>query len=197
MRGYAQTAMQVETQPALDDREIARLVENYMPLVVKHADRVWISARLGLTREDLISAGCFGLLLAARRFDPTRGVGFGVFARSHVHGALMREINSAMKASGLGGDEVFVSGDSEIELDSIADENAINAAEAFEIAEVRELMAIVLTEHERLALTLYYFEELTLAEVAAVTEESESAVAREIKNALNKLKTAMAERGNR
>lgn len=197
MKGYAQTAMQAETQPTLDEREIARLVENYLPLVVKHADRVWVSARLGLTRDDLISAGCYGLLLAARRFDPTRGVGFGVFARSHIHGALMREINSAMRASGLGSDEIFVSGDGEIELDSIADEHAISASEAFEVAEVRDLMAVVLTEHERLLLTLYYFEELTLAEIAAVTEDSEGSIARETKSALQKLKAAMAERGMR
>ena len=195
MKNYAQEAVQVDFRPALDEREIARLVENYLPLVAKHADRVWISARLGLTRDDLISAGCYGLLLAARRFDPTRGVGFGVFARSHVHGALMREINSAMKAAGLGSEEVFVAGGSEIELDSIADEQSIDADDAMEIAEVRDLMDLVLTEQERLMLTLYYFEELTLAEVAAVTDESDSTIARVLKGALTKLKAAMAERG--
>ncbi|HUA35757.1 MAG TPA: sigma-70 family RNA polymerase sigma factor [Candidatus Binataceae bacterium] len=197
MKDYAQEAVQVEIQPALDDCEIARLVENYLPLVAKHADRVWVSARLGLTRDDLISAGCYGLLLAARRFDPTRGVGFGVFARSHVHGALMREINSAMKAAGLGGEEVFVAGASEIELDSIADEQSINAHEAMEIAEMRDLMDLLLTEQERLMLTLYYFEELTLAEVAAVTDQPEGAIARALKCALGKLKAAMADKGER
>ena len=195
MRDYAEQAMPEQTSRALDEREIARLVENYLPLVAKHADRVWVSARLGLTRDDLISAGCYGLLLAARRFDPTRGVGFGVFARSHVHGALMREINAAMKAAGLGGDEIFVAGAGEIELDTIADEQTIGAADAMQIAEVRDRMDLVLSESERLVLTLYYFEELTLAEVAAVTEKSESTIARELKGALNKLKAALADRG--
>jgi RNA polymerase sigma factor (sigma-70 family) len=195
MKGYAQESAPAESEPLLDEREIARLVENYMPFAVKHADRVWVSARLRVTRDDLISAGCYGLLLAARRFDPARGVGFGVFARAHVHGALMREINSAMKAAGLGGDDVFVAGSEEFELDSIADENETGAAEAVEIAEVRDLMEFVLTERERLALTLYFFEELTLAEITAVTEESESAIARTLKGALKKLKDALAEKG--
>jgi RNA polymerase sigma factor (sigma-70 family) len=195
MKGYAQQAARAELEPMLDEREIARLVENYMPLVVKHADRVWVSARLGVTRDDLISAGCYGLLLAARRFDPSRGVGFGVFARSHVHGALMREINGAMKATGLGGNDAFIVATDEFELDSIADENAVGGTEAIEIAEVRDLMEFVLVEGERLALTLYFFEELTLAEIAAVTEESESAIARTLKGALQKLKAAMAEKG--
>src|ERR1700683_30754 len=115
MKAYAQ---QVETPlPAmLDEGEIARLVENYIPLVLHQVDRSWLSPRLGLTREDLVSAGCYGLLLAARKFDPSRGVGFGVFARTHVHGALMREIQTAMKASGVGTEEVLAGGE-EIEPD--------------------------------------------------------------------------------
>jgi len=194
MKGYAQQAADGPVEPVLDEREIAKLVENYVPLVIKQADRVWLSPRIGLTRDDLVSAGCYGLLLAARRFDPSRGVGFGVFARSHVHGALMREINSAMKAAGLGADEVFVASEDEIDPDSLPDEQGASVVHSAETAEVRELMEYVLTERERLVLTLYYFEELTLAEVAAVIEESESAVARALKGALARLKAAMAER---
>ena len=78
MKGYAQQAADGPVEPVLDEREIAKLVENYVPLVIKQADRVWLSPRIGLTRDDLVSAGCYGLLLAARRFDPSRGVGFGV-----------------------------------------------------------------------------------------------------------------------
>ena len=114
MKGYDQVAPDTALAPILDDRRIARLVEDYLPLVVKHVDRVWLSTRIGLTRDDLISAGCYGLLLAARRFDPSRAVGFGIFARSHVRGALMREINSAMKAAGVGIEDVFVSGEDEL-----------------------------------------------------------------------------------
>jgi len=194
MKGYDQVASDAALAPILDDRRIARLVEDYLPLVVKHVDRVWLSTRIGLTRDDLISAGCYGLLLAARRFDPSRGVGFGIFARSHVRGALMREINSAMKAAGVGIEDVFVSGEDEVEPDSLPDERGVSASERVESAEVRELMECLLTEHERLLLTLYYFEELTIAEVAAVVDKSESAIARTLKGSLNKLKVAMTEK---
>ena len=194
MKGYDQVAPDTALAPILDDRRIARLVEDYLPLVVKHVDRVWLSTRIGLTRDDLISAGCYGLLLAARRFDPSRGVGFGIFARSHVRGALMREIKSAMKAAGIGIEDVFVSGEDEVEPDSLPDERGVSASERVESAEVRELMECLLTEHERLLLTLYYFEELTIAEVAAVVDESESAIARTLKGSLNKLKVAMTEK---
>lgn len=193
MKGYDQVALDATLAPILDDRQIAQLVEDYLPLVVKQVDRVWLSTRIGLTRDDLISAGCYGLLLAARRFDPSRGVGFGIFARSHVRGALMREINSAMKAAGVGVDDVFVSGE-DVEPDSLPDESGAGTSEKVEGAEVRQLMECLLTEHERLLLALYYFEELTITEVAAVVDESASAIARTLKGALNKLKAAIIEK---
>jgi len=178
----------------LDYAAIAKLVEDYIPLVLRQVGRMWLSPRLGLTRDDLVSAGCYGLLLAARRFDPSRGVGFGVFARAHVHGALVREIDCALKAAGAGSEDVLVSGQDEVEPDSLPDDSAAAAVDSAETAEVRELMEYVLTEHERLVLTLYYFEELTLAEAAAIVETTEIAVARTIKGALAKLKAAMAEK---
>ncbi|HVN29567.1 MAG TPA: sigma-70 family RNA polymerase sigma factor [Candidatus Binataceae bacterium] len=192
MKAYAQ---QLETSsPAiLDDREIARLVESYIPLVLHQVDRAWLSPRLGLTREDLVSAGCYGLLLAARKFDPSRGVGFGVFARTHVHGALMREIQTAMKAAGAGNEDVLYASD-EVEPDSLPDENAGATVDSVETAQVRELMELNLTERERLLVTLYYYEELTLAEIAAVVDESESTVSRALNGAIVQLRTALNDR---
>lgn len=195
MKGYPQQpADGAGATPMLDEAAIAKLVEAYLPLAIKQADRAWLSPRLGLTREDLVSAGCYGLLLAARRFDPGRGIGFGVFARPHIHGAMMHEINSASKAAGVGLEDVFISDVDSVEIDSIPDKRENGATDSAEAAEVRELMEYVLTERERMGLTLYYFEELTLAEIAAVVAESESAVARMLKGALVKLKTAMADK---
>lgn len=190
MKPYGQSDHNDGLEPALDDGAIASLVERYMPLVLKLVDRSWLSSRIGLTRDDLVSAGSYGLLLAARRFDPSRGVGFGVFARSHIHGALMREINFATKAAGASAEDSFVD-PAEVDLDSLPDESGEDAMDSAETAEVRELMEYILTEPERLVLALYYLEELTLAEVAAVAGGSESSVARTIKSSLARLKAAL------
>ncbi len=175
----------------LNDAQIATLVQDYLPLVVSQVDRVWLSPRTGLAREDLVSAGCYGLLLAARRFDPGRGVGFGVFARSHVHGAVMREINLAMRAAGVGFSEVLTFDGEPVEPDSLPDESSADGLERAATAEVRDLMECLLTEPERTLLALYYFQEMTLAEIAAIVGGSESSAARAIKAALAKLKAAM------
>src|SRR5579872_6643625 len=189
MKTYAEHT-ETAAAPILGEHEIARLVEDYLPLVLHQVDRAWLSPRIGLGREDLVSAGCYGLLLAARKFDPSRGVGFGVFARTHVHGALMREIQTAMKASGVGIEEVLAGGE-EIEPDSLPDERGALLADSAETAQVRELMELSLTERERLLVTLYYYEELTLAEIAAVVDESESAVSRALNAAIVRLRTAL------
>ncbi|HTY54025.1 MAG TPA: sigma-70 family RNA polymerase sigma factor [Candidatus Binataceae bacterium] len=199
MKPYSALAETIEDFDApiaarLSSDEVARLVENYLPLVAKQVDRVWLSSRIGLTREDLLSAGSYGLLMAARRFDPNRGVGFGVFARSHVHGAVMREINLALRAVGRLGDEVLTPPTVDIESDALPDTEGANRIDPAEAAEVREMMEYTLSSGERLALTLYYFEELTVAEIAAVLEQSASSVARTIKGALGKLRSAISER---
>lgn len=197
MKPFAQTAIAesgsgfTEPESRLDDAAIAKLVEDYIPLVVSQVERVWLSPRLGLIRDDLISAGCYGLLMAARRFDPSRGIGFGVFARSHVHGALMREINLAMKATGSLSDGMLTADDA-IDPDSLPNDSRADVRA--ETAEVRDLMEFLLTEQERLILALYYQEQLSVAEVAAVIDSSESAVARAIKCALIKLREAIEER---
>jgi len=189
MKTYEEPADTVAA-PILPEGEIARLVEAYLPLVLHQVDRAWLSPRIGLAREDLISAGCYGLLLAARRFDPSRGVGFGVFARSHVHGALMREIQTAMKGAGVGGDDVLIIG-SDIEPDALPDDRERPTADSAETAQVRDLLEYQLSERERLIVTLYFYEELTLAEIAEVVGESESAVSRALKGAIDRLRIVM------
>ncbi len=196
-KNYGAEAEEAPAVSILSETQVATIVQDYIPLVVSQVDRVWLSPRTGLTRDDLISAGYYGLLLAARRFDPGRGVGFGVFARSHVHGAMMREINIALRASGVGEEEVLAFDGEPLEPDDLPDEKQMDSADQTETAEIRDLMECFLTEQERTLLALYFYEELTLAEVAAVVGGSESTAARGIKAALAKLKTAMAEGANR
>ena len=103
----------------------------------------------------------------------------------------MREINTTLRAVGSNQEQVLVPPGEELESDSLPDNPNANRIDAAEAAEIRELMEYTLTKNERLALTLYYFEELTVAEVAAVLEESRSRVARTIKGALGKLRKAI------
>ena len=50
-------------------------------------------------REDLVSAGMFGLAQAARSWDESRGVAFESFARARINGAILDELRSRDWAS--------------------------------------------------------------------------------------------------
>lgn len=196
MKPYLACAEDAESSPSptVDrEQEVRRLVEDYLPLVAHLVDRTWVASRLGLTRDDLLSAGAYGLLMAARRFDPQRGVAFAVFARWHVRGALLREIKVAVQAAGSAEDQVLVPAADAIEPDSLPDPRGLSPGATMEASEVRELMEYMLNQEERLTLTLYYFEELTLTEAAEVLNSSKSGVARTIKTALGKLRAALSE----
>src|SRR5256886_17290706 len=65
------------------------LVERHLPLVYSAARRY---AGSGEPLEDLVQAGSVGLVAAARRFDPARGIPFPAFAAPTGEGELRRHL---------------------------------------------------------------------------------------------------------
>jgi RNA polymerase sigma-B factor len=65
------------------------LVERHLPLVRSLARRY---ARSGEPFEELVQVGSVGLVAAARRFDPSRGVPFAAYAAPTVEGELRRHL---------------------------------------------------------------------------------------------------------
>ncbi len=74
----------------LSDRQ--RRVVEHLPLVRREAWRVARCVPADVELDDLISAGCEGLLAAVQRFDPERGLSFGAFAHHRVRGAILDEL---------------------------------------------------------------------------------------------------------
>lgn len=70
------------------------IVEHYLCLCVSLA--VQIAGR-GDHVDDLISAANVGLLAAAERFDASRGVRFGSYARQFIRGHVLRELRKRAK----------------------------------------------------------------------------------------------------
>lgn len=68
------------------------LIRRYATLIDRAARRV--AARVGLAHlaEELWSTGALGLLEAARRFEPSRGVRFETFAEHRIRGAMLDEL---------------------------------------------------------------------------------------------------------
>jgi RNA polymerase sigma factor FliA len=75
-------------QPA-DDPEVIERFRSTLELVPKIAGQVMRSLRGAMEPEDLVSFGQTGLLEAARRFDPTRGVPFRAYASIRIRGSMI------------------------------------------------------------------------------------------------------------
>ena len=72
-----------------DSPEVLARFEELLPLVDIIARQVSRSLRGSTELDELLSLGRMGLLEAARRFDPSRGVPFRAFANYRIRGAMM------------------------------------------------------------------------------------------------------------
>lgn len=76
--------------PPLDDR--SQLIRENMPLVELVVQRMVPQVPSFMTKEDMISAAMVGLVDAANKFDPVKGVKFRTFAEYRVRGAILDEM---------------------------------------------------------------------------------------------------------
>jgi RNA polymerase sigma factor for flagellar operon FliA len=67
---------------------------SYMPLVRFVAGRTASNVSLspGVSHEDLVSYGIFGLIEAIERFDPDKGVSFQTYAYMRIRGSIIDEL---------------------------------------------------------------------------------------------------------
>ncbi|MEO6601306.1 MAG: sigma factor, partial [Polyangiaceae bacterium] len=72
-----------------DSPEVLERFHSELSLVEVIAAQVQRSVGRSIEFDDLVGAGREGLLNAARRFDPERGVPFGAYANLRVRGAIL------------------------------------------------------------------------------------------------------------
>jgi RNA polymerase sigma factor FliA len=208
-----------------DQRARDRIIEHYSPLVKFVAGRVGAGLPSSVDPGDLVSAGVFGLIDAVERFDPERGVKFETFAVPRIRGAVFdglrsldwvprsvrsREIAGHLKISGtefqkwlvaiasttVGPlDRALVAG---AEPRSLAGETPDSPSAVVEESEVRRLVRQEvrrLPEREKLVMSLYYDEGLTLAEIGSVLGVTESRVSQIHTKAVLHLRARLAASG--
>ena len=83
------------TERGMDRVQQEELAREYLPLVRRIAHGLSRKAPASVTVEDLVSAGMYGLVDAATRFDPERAEQFQSYAEARVRGAMIDELRSA------------------------------------------------------------------------------------------------------
>ena len=76
------------------DKEREKLIVDHIPLVSYLVSKMALQLPQHIDQQDLTSAAMIGLINAADRFDPTRGVLFKTFAEQHVRGTILDELRS-------------------------------------------------------------------------------------------------------
>lgn len=93
-------------RPLLSSDERAAMITANLETVRALAGRFfrsWSRLRAVIDYEDLLQCGCIGLLDALEKFDPSRSVPFGVWARYRIRGAIL----DALEAASSGNAQVF------------------------------------------------------------------------------------------
>ena len=207
------------------------LIEQYLPLVRYHAERVWSRLPDEVDVDDLTSSGVFGLMDAIDAYDPERGVKFETYCVPRIRGAMLdelrntdwvprlvrsraRKLSEANKelSSKLGRlptqDELAdhlkmnkselervmsdanavnlvslnekwfeTDGSKDVsELDLVEDENSEDPTSRLQKSDVIRMVTRGLNRNERMIIILYYYEEMTMKEVGAALDLSESRV---------------------
>ena len=70
------------------------LVDSYLPLVKVTVSRMSINLPSFISREELYSAGCVGLVSAVDRYDAGRDAQFTTYAITRIRGAVLDELRS-------------------------------------------------------------------------------------------------------
>ena len=70
------------------------LVERYLPIVYRRAERLWAKLPEGIELDDLIQDGTCGLMDAISSFDPSRGIRFEAFCLTRIQGAMQDHLRN-------------------------------------------------------------------------------------------------------
>lgn len=191
---------------AVTRRQRDRLALVHLHLVHDAVGRAKGRLPAHVTHDDLTQAGCLGLLDAAARYDPSRGVPFVPWARMRVHAAIMDHCR-ARDITGRGGRAVRSQGqlhevlwqfghpppwsrEAATDAPWHADEIAAGQPHERDTIGLRWLARAltVLPVRLRLVLSWHYFGGLTLRETGEVMRISESQAGQLTRDALEMLR---------
>ncbi|WP_110708798.1 RNA polymerase sigma factor FliA [Salinicola sp. CR57] len=70
------------------------VIEQYLPMVRRHALSLQVRLPASVELDDLIQAGMLGLLDAMGRYDNAHGASFSTYANQRIRGAMIDELRS-------------------------------------------------------------------------------------------------------
>ena len=173
-----------------------RLVEDHVGFARVMVRRLSSTLPEHVDRDALESDALFGLLRAARSFDPARGVAFTTYAAKRIHGAMLDGLRNRQVCSRGQRPLVMLSlsksvaknDGSEITLGDVLSDKQESFVAALERQDQIEHLLRYVHALERRFVREYYLDEMTQGEIAARHGVSESRVSQHLKSARQRMR---------
>ena len=149
------------------DRE--HIIQEFTHVIRAMAHRLAFRLPAYLDAEDLVSVGIIGLMDAMEKYDPTREAKFKTYAEFRIRGAIVVSLDD-LGVQDQDGHKILGMLSDASQPDPLA--SLVNGRERQVLCRAIQELA----EKERLVLTLYYFEELTMKEIGQILKVTESRV---------------------
>jgi RNA polymerase sigma factor for flagellar operon FliA len=137
--------------------------------------------------DDLVQSAYLGLMTAAERFEPSRGIEFRLYARAAVAGAVMNSCRNGEYRQATAQ-----------EINPSTPDTSPSPERRVHDAEVRQALCewlSMLPEREREVLILHYFDQATLCEIAQERGYHPSRISQLHQGALRELRAEFRRRG--
>ncbi len=167
------------------------LVESNLRFVLKVVCRHWSP---GLPIVDMVSEGCYGLIRAAKTFNPDMGYRFLTYAGNAIAQAVIRAIENHKRHGHESLDACIYGDESEVSQGDVLESEDQQSDETAFLNQVRDKLNL-LDDRERMIITLRFWHNLTLEEVGIRIHVTKETVRRIEARALRKLRWAIDDNG--
>ena len=198
--------------PLFTDGPTREAIEAYLPLVQQTVRRFLRKLPANVSKDDLTSAGVFGLMDALKKNGGSNGPAFEWYARIRIRGAIVDElrqqdwlprrarwaVSSGSEAMGAGGAATAVVSLEDMavgeQATALIDEETANPADQAEANDTRARLVqavSTLPDRERLIVSMHYFEGVRFKEIGALLGVSEPRISQLHARAMEKLRVTL------
>ena len=167
------------------------LLSQFSPLVREIAERLARKLPKEVDLDDLISAGTFGLMDAIEAFEPNRGIEFETYCKPRIRGAILDELRSMDWVPRLARGRARKLTETNLSSDPESND-PLNLAHR---RDIKSLITKGFSRAEQLIITMYYYEEMTMKDIAAKLDLSEARVSKIHASILERLKKKLHDLG--
>lgn len=180
-------------------------IDQWRHLVWYVVNRIKARLPVSVSEDELFAAGMYGLMRAARSYDPTKGAGFKTYAYHRIRGSILddlrrldflpRSMRDRARKSGEEAPSVVGIPTDEDGHESLAARQPEVESESSDMRDLLHREIDALPDKMRIVMSMYYREEMKMREIGEKLHLTESRVSQIHSNAVSRLRRVMRAAG--